>query len=173
LKGLWLARAHARRKQVNDLLKQKSQALGDCKGNCQQNSTQTGRKREKSTKPSSNWGMMTSGNTDGEMTEIGSERKQEFVKGEAGDGPSESERTHSPEGRQAATRRYREAYQKYRRMTEAALDTEPIPLGHRQTIRRYFELIRPRDADPEPDAKPATPGDPDSKAKASAPPREG
>ena len=28
-------------------------------------------------------------------------------------------------------------------MTEAVLDSEPIPLGHRQTIRKYFELIRP------------------------------
>ena len=27
---------------------------------------------------------------------------------------------------------------------ERALDSEPIPLGHRQTIRRYFELIRPQ-----------------------------
>ena len=30
---------------------------------------------------------------------------------------------------------------------EAALDSEPIPLGHRQTIRRYFELIRPQGAE--------------------------
>ena len=27
------------------------------------------------------------------------------------------------------------------------LDSEPIPLGHRQTIRRYFELIRPQSAE--------------------------
>ncbi len=61
-----------------------------------------------------------------------------------GEGASETETTHMPEGRQAAARAYREQYQKYRRMTEAALDSEPIPLGHRQTIRRYFELIRPQ-----------------------------
>jgi hypothetical protein len=30
-------------------------------------------------------------------------------------------------------------------MSEAVLDSEPIPLGHRQTIRRYFELIRPQE----------------------------
>ena len=29
-------------------------------------------------------------------------------------------------------------------MTQAALNPEPIPLGHRQTIRNYFELIRPQ-----------------------------
>jgi hypothetical protein len=28
-------------------------------------------------------------------------------------------------------------------MSEAVLESEPIPLGHRQTIRKYFELIRP------------------------------
>jgi len=27
-------------------------------------------------------------------------------------------------------------------------ELEPIPLGHRQTIRRYFELIRPASTDP-------------------------
>jgi hypothetical protein len=61
-----------------------------------------------------------------------------------GEGDSETETTHMPEGRQTAARSYREQYQKYRGMTEAALNSEPIPLGHRQTIRRYFELIRPQ-----------------------------
>ena len=32
-------------------------------------------------------------------------------------------------------------------MSDAVLDSEPIPLGHRQTIRRYFELIRPKNSD--------------------------
>jgi hypothetical protein len=41
------------------------------------------------------------------------------------------------------------------------LDSEPIPLGHRQTIRKYFELIRPAGADaaaPSKDAAPAPAG---------------
>jgi hypothetical protein len=41
-------------------------------------------------------------------------------------------------------------YQKYRKLSEAVLDSEPIPLGHRQTIRRYFELIRPQDLEAHP-----------------------
>ena len=28
-------------------------------------------------------------------------------------------------------------------MTEAVLQSEALPLGHRQTIRRYFETIHP------------------------------
>ena len=139
-----LARAHGRRKTINDLLKLQTQNLSECKGNCQKNSTAQIRLRKKSNNPSSNLGMGISGNIDGEKTDIGSTRKQEKVDGQAGEGPSETETTHSPEGRQAANREYRELYTKYARMTEAALNSEPIPLGHRQTIRRYFELIRPQ-----------------------------
>jgi hypothetical protein len=100
--------------------------------------------------------MGTSGNTDGELTKLDSARQKEQIKGEMGEGASETETTHMPEGKQAAARAYREQYQKYRRMTEAALDSEPIPLGHRQTIRRYFELIRPQ-GDEADKAEPAAP----------------
>ena len=138
-----LARSQGRRKKISDLLALQCRNLSECKGNCQKNSTAKLRLRKKSDKPTSNWGMGISGNTDGERTKLDSARKREQVKGEMGEGASETETTHMPEGRQAAARAYREQYQKYRRMTEAALDSEPIPLGHRQTIRRYFELIRP------------------------------
>ena len=66
------------------------------------------------------------------------QRNRDQVQGQADEGPSEIETTHSPEGRQLASASYRESYAKYRRKTEAALNSEPIPLGHRQTIRRYF-----------------------------------
>jgi hypothetical protein len=116
--------------------------------------------RKKSTRPSSNWGMGISGNVDGEKTKLDAARKRDQVQGQADEGPSETETTHSPEGRQLAARGYRETYQKYRRMTEAALNSEPIPLGHRQTIRRYFELIRPRgDEAIQADVKPAGEGE--------------
>jgi hypothetical protein len=139
-----LARDQGRRKKINDLLSLQCRNLSECKGNCQKNNTAKLRLRKKSEKPSSAWGMSTSGNTDGELTKLDSARQKEQIKGEMGEGESETETTHMPEGRQAAARAYREQYQKYRRMTEAALDAEPIPLGHRQTIRRYFELIRPQ-----------------------------
>ena len=57
------------------------------------------------------------------------------------------ETTHSPEGKQKAARAYKESYDKYKKMSEEVLDSEPIPLGHRQTIRKYFELIRPSGGD--------------------------
>jgi hypothetical protein len=144
-----LARSQGRRKRVRDLLALSSNLLSECKGNCQNNNTAKIRLRKKSDKPSSNWGMGISGNVDGERTKLDSARKREQVQGQMGEGDSETETTHMPEGRQTASRSYREQYQKYRRMTEAALNSEPIPLGHRQTIRRYFELIRPQNDEAE------------------------
>jgi len=154
-----LARSQGRRKQINDLLTLSCNNLSECKGNCQKNSTAQLRLKKKSTEPKSTWGMGISGNTDGEHTKLDSARKREQIQGQMGEGESESETTHMPEGRQTASRTYKEQYQKYRRMTEAALNSEPIPLGHRQTIRRYFELIRPQGdeaekADPKAAAQP-------------------
>ncbi len=139
-----LARAHGRRKRIHDLLSLQARNLSECKGNCQKNGGAQIRTTKKSDKPSNNWSRAINGNTDGEKTRLDSTRKQDYVQGQAGEGPSETETTHSPEGRELASSQYSEKYQKYRKLTEAALNSEPIPLGHRQTIRRYFELIRPQ-----------------------------
>ena len=141
---------HQRRRKINDLLNAELNRLAEGKCNCQSNSLARGKKPQKSTSPSQTFGMGTSGNVRGEQTNLLSKKNLEQVSGPtADDGPSEVETSHSPEGRQQASRGYRDSYQKYRRMSEAVLDSEPIPLGHRQTIRRYFELIRPEtDASP-------------------------
>ncbi len=138
-----LARSQGRRKRIKDLLALQVAKLGQCKSNCDKNNTAKLRMRKKSEKSSHTWAMGTSGNVDGERTTLGASKKREQVTGQMGEGASETETTHLPEGRQTAARTYREQYQKYRRMTEAALDSEPLPLGHRETIRKYFELIRP------------------------------
>ncbi len=156
-----LARSHGRRKQISDLLTLATGNLSECKSNCQKNGGAKVRLRAKSTRPSSTWGRGISGNVDGEKTKLGSEHKRDQVQGQADEGPSEVETTRSPEGRQLASRSYQETYARYRRKTEAALNSEPIPLGHRQTIRRYFELIRPQND--EVDKPAAQPPAPDSK----------
>jgi hypothetical protein len=145
-------RSQARRKKISDMLCAECNKLSECKCNCQKNSLAKGKKPQKSTSPSSNFGMSTSGNTAGEKTDLLAQHKFEQLTGQEGDGDSEVETEHSVEGRQEAGRNYKDAYQKYRKLSESVLDSEPIPLGHRQTIRRYFELIRPQQSD---DAKPA------------------
>jgi hypothetical protein len=164
-----LARSQSRRKRINDLLSLQCNNLSECKGNCQKNSTAKIRLRQKKDTPSSSWGMAISGNTDGDKTKLDSARKREQVEGQMGEGESETETTHMPEGRQTAARAYRDQYQKYRRLSEAALNSEPIPLGHRQTIRRYFELIRPQGEEAEKaDPKTPPPAQPDPKTPAPA-----
>jgi hypothetical protein len=49
----------------------------------------------------------------------------------------------APSGAGKARAEYRQQYQKHRREVEAALEGETIPLGQRQAVRRYFELIHP------------------------------
>jgi tetratricopeptide (TPR) repeat protein len=154
----------ALRKSLASLLAQKLSRLSECKsmcqggqcklcgGNCQggqcnKNSLAKG-PAPKSEKESKNWGLGTHGNLDGEQTALDATRNLEQLTGTPGDGPSEFETTNSPEGQEAARRGYREAYSKYKKMSDAVLESEPIPLGQRQLIRNYFELIRPdRDAD--------------------------
>jgi hypothetical protein len=138
-------RNQSRRKRINDLLTGELENLKEGKCNC--NSLITGKKPEKSTRPSSNFDATTSGNVQGERTKLLGQDNQVSITGTPGEGPSDVETTASPEARQKARRGYKETYQKYRKMSDAVLDSEPIPLGHRQTIRRYFELIRPQNSD--------------------------
>lgn len=153
-------RSQALRKNLAQLLSQKLNRLSECKsmcqggqckkcgGNCQsgqchgKNSLARG-ESAKSEKASKNWGQGSHGKLDGESTSLDSQRTQEQVTGTAGDGPSEFETTSSPEGEENARRGYRDTYGKYRKLSETVLESEPIPLGQRQLIRNYFEIIRP------------------------------
>lgn len=152
-------RTQALRKSLNQLLAQKLCRLSECKslcqggpckqcggackaGQCQKNSFDKGQ-FPKSDNPTKNFGMGTHGNLEGAATALDAQRKLEQITGTQGDGPSEFETTNSPEGEETARRGYREQYGKYRKLSEAVLESEPIPLGQRQLIRNYFELIRP------------------------------
>jgi hypothetical protein len=159
------------RKSLSTLLAKKLNRLSECKslcqggqckscggncqgGQCQKNSLAKGQS-PKSDSPKNTWGMGTHGNLDGEKTALDATRTQEQLTGELGAGPSEFETSTSPEGQETARRGYKDAYSKYKKMSETVLESEPIPLGQRQLIRNYFELIRP-DRDAETFVEPAT-----------------
>jgi hypothetical protein len=146
-----LTKGHAGRRRIKTILDGELEALDESKaGECNSQFTMRGKQPQKSTSPSNNWGASTSGNVLGDKTKLQANRKVEEITGNPGEGPSEMETTHSPEGKQKAARAYKDNYQKYKKMSEDVLDSEPIPLGHRQTIRKYFELIRPAGADSTP-----------------------
>ena len=122
--------------QLNRLSQCKSQCRGACKNG--------GNKVAKSDSPSQKWGKGSTGSpNDGEATRLDSTRREEQLSGVQGDGPSESEVIEAPEGEQDAMRQFAVTYKKFRSEAEAVLDSEPLPLGHRETVRRYFESIRP------------------------------
>lgn len=146
-----IAKGHGKRKRIKQILDAEIETLGECK-ECNSEVARRGLKREKSISPTNNWGLATSGNVIGDKTGLQSKREVKEVMGIEGEGSSEMETTHSPEGRQQAARGYRESYEKYKKLSESVLDTEPIPLGHRQAIRKYFELIRPEGGGAKPEA---------------------
>ncbi len=66
-----------------------------------------------------------------------------MLTGQQSEGPSETEILQAPEGEQNAVRQYQAKYNKFKREAEAVLNSEPLPMGHRETVRKYFEAIRP------------------------------
>jgi hypothetical protein len=135
-----------KRRKVNDLLLAQVEELKESKCNC--NGGARLRMPSKSDSPSSNWGRAISGNIDGEKTKLASKRTDQQVSGTpSNEGDSEVETTATPEARQQASREYKEKYQKFKKESDAVLEGEPIPLGHRQMVKKYFELIRPSNAD--------------------------
>ncbi|QEG01719.1 hypothetical protein Mal15_57980 [Stieleria maiorica] len=115
-----------------------SQCKGQCRSQCQSKIA------KKSNSPSTKAGMASSGQPLGDKaTNINSTRKEEQLTGVQGEGASETEITQAPEGEQNAVRAYAGKYNDFRRQAEAVLDSEPLPMGVRETVRTYFEAIRP------------------------------
>ena len=120
--------------------------LARSKRNCVGNAN-GGENVNRSDSPQDTWGRGASKQPLGEQTQIESTRRKEELTGVHGAGPSEREVSRAAEGREQATRATREQHEEYRKRVEAVLQSEDLPLGHRETIRRYFESIRPEDVD--------------------------
>ncbi len=143
-----LCRRQGLRKSICQCLGCQLNRLAECKSSCSGGNCNGGNCVAKSNSPTNSWGRGASGKPLGEeKTSLDSQRNRQEITGVHGDGPSEREISFSPEGRELATREYEQKYNEFRKMTEAVLDSEPLPLGHRQTVRRYFESIRPQNAD--------------------------
>ena len=136
--GLKKAIANCLNCQLNRLSECKSQCQAQCSGGAVQ----------KSTKDSNKVGKAASNKPLGEeATKLDSTRREENITGVQGEGASERETTQSPEGEQDAARTYKARYTEFRKQMEEVIDSEPLPLGHRETVRKYFESIRPANSD--------------------------
>ena len=134
-----------RRKKLLDMLRKQCQCLCECKGECE---CECKNDSESNKKGGSKAGTARSGNQPGDKTpKLKTGQEMKLTGQESSSGESDVETQTAPEQEQNAVRQYREHSKKYEQIAESALEAEPIPLGHRQLIRRYFELIRPKNAD--------------------------
>ena len=151
----------AQKKKLSELLNKQAQALGECKAECEgEAKAQAQARAQGPNKGGNKAGKGSPGDSQGEKTAKQKTGKEMKITGQdSGTGEVDTETTTSPEQEQEAVREYRKNAGKYEAMQESALETESIPLGHRQTIRRYFELIRPQgtEADSIDAASPAAP----------------
>ena len=65
--------------------------------------------------------------------------------GVAGEGPTRSQLILGAADRGFASRGYRKVHADYSSHAEEVLEDESVPPGYRYYVRRYFQLIRPRD----------------------------
>ncbi|MEQ9407832.1 MAG: hypothetical protein RIK87_08890 [Fuerstiella sp.] len=103
-----------------------------------------GKSEQKSAAASRKAGSKSAGNIKGEKTRLDGQRQMAELTGQLTEqGASDIETISSEEGQGKALRLAQEAFTEYQKVSETVLESEPIPLSQRETIRRYFQLIRP------------------------------
>ncbi len=121
---------------------QPPQAQADAEGEGNKSGEGDGNK----SKPSSQWGTGKDNDPLGDPTKIAAKRQQEQLTGKLGEtGDSESQTSSSPQGKDTAKASYKQVHERYQKLSESVLETEPLPPGQRQTIRKYFQSIRPEE----------------------------
>jgi hypothetical protein len=81
----------------------------------------------------------------GDKTKLASKRNESRVDGNKGAGPSKSETILGSAERGFASSDYKKVYADYSSVVEEVLSKERIPPGYRYYVKRYFQLIRPRE----------------------------
>jgi hypothetical protein len=141
-------RDHERRRRINQLMAQEQRRLQECKDRIEKRNLMEQMAKEEQAKSQGSSSSSAKGTSDSSKKSNEPEKSArgglERLKGIAGEGPSEvvDSRAIAGDGPRTARGPSPKKVQKYQKLSEAALESEPIPLGHRQSIRRYFELIR-------------------------------
>jgi hypothetical protein len=92
------------------------------------------------------WGNGHDEHVQGGATTLKASTEDTHVEGQdTGQGASRSEVIQGAAERGFASRSYTKVYREYHAVAEEALTRDEIPAGYRFYVRRYFQLIRPRD----------------------------
>jgi hypothetical protein len=81
----------------------------------------------------------------GDKTKIDSHRKETRVEGKEGAGPSRSETILGSADKGFSSRAYKRVYGDYSSVVEEVMSKEKVPPGYRFYVKRYFQLIKPRE----------------------------
>ena len=80
----------------------------------------------------------------GEATSIAARRTREEARGRGGQ-PTRSETIRRSSEKGFASQSYRKVFSDYTSVAEEAIEKERVPPGYRYLVKRYFQLIRPRE----------------------------
>ena len=130
-----------KKQELSDLLKKQSQFLGECKAQCESESRNLAQGSRKGGNKAGKGSTGKAGSKTA-LQKTGNELK--LTGQDSGQGDVDKETITGEMEEQESVRQYREKVGQYEALSESALESESIPLGHRQTIRRYFEMIRPQ-----------------------------
>jgi hypothetical protein len=84
-------------------------------------------------------------NLNGDATRLSSQRHDTRVQGKEGAGPSRSQTILGSADKGFATTSYKRVYGDYTAVVEEVMSKEKVPPGYRFYIKRYFQLIKPRE----------------------------
>lgn len=91
-------------------------------------------------------GSSTDANLQGQASKLQGELQDVSAAGmDTGEGPSASSLVHGAAERGFVGGGYKRIYTEYKTVAEETLERDQIPAGYEQYVRRYFQLIRPRD----------------------------
>lgn len=109
--------------------------------------TKKGESNRQSDSASRKAGGKSTGNPAGERTRLDAQRQMAQLRGRLTEsGATDRETTIETESDETASRQAAEIYNQYQKLSEAVLETEAVPLGQKELIRRYFQQIRPQSA---------------------------
>lgn len=81
-------------------------------------------------------------------THLKSKTQDTRVEGAQGEGPTRSEVIFGSAERGFVAKGYRQVHADYQGHAEEVLERDEVPPGYRFYVRRYFQLIRPREGSP-------------------------
>ncbi|MEO6954411.1 MAG: hypothetical protein ABI321_21620, partial [Polyangia bacterium] len=84
-------------------------------------------------------------NMQGAATKLAAAKKTIHAKGQAGAGPSRSQTILGASDKGFSSRDYHKVYEDYSATVEEVMSQEGVPPGYRYYVKRYFQLIRPRE----------------------------